>query len=170
MHALPLFRQLFSEGEPRTLQLRFASFRGMALRMRAALLTAAAAFVASQDGPTPVSKVIELLEGLQSDVVAEGQAEAAAYDTFSCWCRDTTKSKSDAILGGRDNINELSAEIQEPGGSVSSMCCDDRMGCDPMGCGDPMSCGDLMWCGDPHGMRRSPRPREIRRSRAIPGL
>mmetsp|Transcript_23265 Transcript_23265/g.66217 ORF Transcript_23265/g.66217 Transcript_23265/m.66217 type:complete len:700 (-) Transcript_23265:99-2198(-) len=62
---------------------------------------------------TPVEKVITLLEGIKTDVEAEGASEAQAYDTFSCWCRDTTKSKSDAILAGRDNINSLSAEIQE---------------------------------------------------------
>jgi len=81
--------------------------------LRAALLAAAAALGAAQDGPTPVSKVVELLNGLKTDVEAEGASEAQAYDTFSCWCRDTTKSKSDAILAGRDNINSLSAEIQE---------------------------------------------------------
>jgi len=54
-----------------------------------------------------------LLTSLKADVEAEGKAEAQAYDKFACWCRDTTKSKSDSILNGRDNIEELSAEIQE---------------------------------------------------------
>jgi len=78
-----------------------------------ALAAVAAVGLAQKPEATPVSKVVELLTGLKSDVEAEGQAEAAVYDKFSCWCKDTTMSKSDAILGGRDNIEQLSAEIQE---------------------------------------------------------
>jgi len=79
----------------------------------AVVASMAAVSVAQEAEVTPVSKVIDLLASLKADVEAEGKSEAEAYDKFSCWCRDATKSKSDSIISGRDNIQELSAEIQE---------------------------------------------------------
>merc|ERR1740138_152329 len=60
---------------------------------------------------TPVEKVIQLLEDLKAEVVADGEAEAKTYDEYACFCKDTTGKKSDSILSGQDNIESLSAEI-----------------------------------------------------------
>lgn len=62
---------------------------------------------------TPVAKVIQLLDDLKARVVFEGQTEATTYDKFACYCRSTTKSKSEAIISGRDTIQTLSAEIED---------------------------------------------------------
>jgi len=43
----------------------------------------------------------------------EGAAEAKTYDTFACFCKDNTDTKSTSILDGQDNIESLSATIQE---------------------------------------------------------
>jgi len=60
---------------------------------------------------TPVEKVVTLLENLKAEVESEGVAEAGTYDEFACFCKDTSASKTTAILNGRDNIESLSAEI-----------------------------------------------------------
>ena len=62
---------------------------------------------------TPVEKVINLLTDLKDEVTTEGAAEAATYDKFACFCKDTTEEKSLAITTGRDEIDSLSAEIGE---------------------------------------------------------
>jgi transcription antitermination factor NusG len=58
-----------------------------------------------------VEKVIKLLEDLQTTVLEEGEKEAATYNKFACFCKDTTKDKSSAITAGEDSKDELTAEI-----------------------------------------------------------
>jgi uncharacterized protein YlxW (UPF0749 family) len=62
---------------------------------------------------TPIDKVITLLEGMKSDVVKEGKAEASSYNQFACFCKTTTTTKSSAIKTGNDNIDSLSADIAD---------------------------------------------------------
>merc|ERR1719316_2668493 len=78
------------------------------------VLLACAALSASADvaAVTPIQKVITLLEDLKAEVESEGSAEAASYDEFACFCKDTTATKSDAITSGQDLIDQLSAEIE----------------------------------------------------------
>jgi len=65
------------------------------------------------DSVSPVEKVITLLEDLVTECEEEGSAEAKTYDTFACFCKDNTDTKSTSILEGQDNIGTLSATIQE---------------------------------------------------------
>jgi chromosome segregation ATPase len=62
---------------------------------------------------SPVEKVITLLEDLIDETETEGRSEAATYDEFSCFCKDTTLSKSTSVTDGQDNIESLSASISE---------------------------------------------------------
>jgi len=73
-----------------------------------ALLGTAAA---SKQQVTPVEKVISLLTGMADKLKEESSAEAATYDTFACYCKDTTAAKSESIKSGQDSIDLLSAEI-----------------------------------------------------------
>merc|ERR1719284_1030205 len=65
---------------------------------------------------SPVEKVITLLEDLKTETEEEGKAEASTYDTFACFCKDTTKEKSDAIKTEQDNIDEFAATLEEQTG------------------------------------------------------
>jgi hypothetical protein len=86
----------------------------MAPQQAAALLLAAycGAPSVSASETTPVEKVTQLLTDLKAGVVAEGTAEAAAYDEFACFCKDTTNSKSESVKLAQDEIDTLSADIQ----------------------------------------------------------
>jgi len=75
------------------------------------LLLGAVLALAGASQVTPVEKVITLLEGLKSEVEAEGSKEASSYDEFACFCKDTTMKKSKMITSGQDTIEELSADI-----------------------------------------------------------
>eukprot|EP00929_Paragymnodinium_shiwhaense_P122868 TRINITY_DN960_c0_g1_i1.p1 TRINITY_DN960_c0_g1~~TRINITY_DN960_c0_g1_i1.p1 ORF type:complete len:732 (-),score=320.84 TRINITY_DN960_c0_g1_i1:83-2278(-) len=60
-----------------------------------------------------VNKVIEMLEGLQKQVLDEGETEAKTYNKFSCFCKDTISEKHDSIQTGEDEKTSLSTAIEE---------------------------------------------------------
>merc|ERR1719433_2232644 len=60
-----------------------------------------------------VNKVVTLLEDLQKQILEEGEKEAATHNKFSCFCKDTTSEKTDAIETGRDKKNALMATIEK---------------------------------------------------------
>merc|ERR1719284_1451386 len=72
--------------------------------------------LASAVDVSPVEKVITLLEDLKTETEDEGKAEAGTYDTFACFCKDTTKEKADAIKDEQDNIDEFAATLEEQTG------------------------------------------------------
>merc|ERR1719194_130420 len=65
---------------------------------------------------TPVEKVITLLEDLKTETEESGKKEASTYDTFACFCKDTTIKKSGAIKTEQDNIDEFAATLEEQTG------------------------------------------------------
>jgi chromosome segregation ATPase len=81
----------------------------MALRL--ALALPLLAVFAAGSAVTPVEKVIELLKGMKSKLTEESAAEATTYDTFACYCKDTTMKKSESIKSGQTSIDTLSAEL-----------------------------------------------------------
>jgi hypothetical protein len=72
----------------------------------------AAAKAAKEAKMAAVNKVITMLEDLSAQVLAEGEKEAAAYNKFACFCKDTTQEKSDAITKGEDDKSDLTARIE----------------------------------------------------------
>ena len=66
-----------------------------------------------QNKGTPVDQVITLMEDLIAQTEQEGKDEAATYNDFSCFCKDTTKEKSDAIIKDKDEIDTQSATLEE---------------------------------------------------------
>merc|ERR1719191_1596939 len=60
-----------------------------------------------------VDKVVSMLEDLQLQVLAEGEAEAATYNKFACFCKTTQKQKSESIATGKSDKESLSADIKK---------------------------------------------------------
>jgi len=83
----------------------------MALSLRLGVL--ALLFVGTNAGESPVAKVTKLLEDLKKEVESDAKKEAAAYDDFACFCKDTTKAKSKSITECEDKISTLSADIAD---------------------------------------------------------
>merc|ERR1719454_607856 len=81
--------------------------------MKAAALLLLCGVFAFAEKVSPVEKVITLLEDLKTETEDEGKAEATTYDTFACFCEETTKEKSDAIKTEQDNIDEFAATLEE---------------------------------------------------------
>jgi len=82
------------------------------LGQRAAALSLFAGTAIGTD-VSPVEKVIQLLTDMKNEVEAEGKTEAGTYNTFACFCRETTQQKSSSVTTGQDNIESLSADIAE---------------------------------------------------------
>jgi len=74
---------------------------------------ASAAEVARQAKMAAVKKVTAMLEGLKSQVLEEGESEAATYNKFACFCKDTSAEKTAAIKKGDDDKNDLTATIKD---------------------------------------------------------
>jgi len=73
---------------------------------------AAAGAAAREAKMAAVKKVTAMLEDLQGQVLEEGEAEAATYNKFACFCKDTTKDKTEAIKEGEDEKADLTATIK----------------------------------------------------------
>merc|ERR1719316_1800364 len=71
------------------------------------------AAVAKGDKNAAVKKVLELMEGLRTKILADGEKEAHSYDKFACFCKDTSAEKQAAIGENEDKKEELMATIDE---------------------------------------------------------
>jgi len=72
-----------------------------------AAVNASKADAAVESKMSAMDKVIDLLGNLQKQVLVEGETEAASYNQFSCFCKDTIESKNKAIQDGADEISKL---------------------------------------------------------------
>lgn len=97
-----------------TSPLAIRAFGGYALLVLVAMkFSQASAQTAEPFGYRPVEKVIEILEGLHTQVQNEGKQEATEYAEFACHCRDSTTKISNFIKECEDLINDYSAKIEE---------------------------------------------------------
>lgn len=60
---------------------------------------------------TPIEKVVQMLEDIQTQIITEGKAEAITYDKFACFCKDMTAEKTESITSGQDYVDEYTALI-----------------------------------------------------------
>merc|ERR1719150_1918052 len=65
------------------------------------------------EGVTPVEKVIELLKQLSGQVKEDGDAEAKAYDKYSCFCKEQADQKLYQIETSEKKLEELDAKIKQ---------------------------------------------------------
>jgi hypothetical protein len=83
------------------------------MKFCAALLASVACSANAEDTKAPIAKVLEMLGGLQSKIIGEGEASQKAYDEYSEWCEDTSKNLHFEIKTGENTIAELKATIAQ---------------------------------------------------------
>lgn len=71
----------------------------------------AAAAAADESKMAAVNKVVTMLEDLRTQVLGEGEKEAAAYNKFACFCKDTSAEKSASIKTGTDDEASIQSAI-----------------------------------------------------------
>merc|ERR1719469_1139503 len=69
------------------------------------------AVAAREKKMSAVDKAIDMLEGLRTQVLNEGEEEATTYNKFACFCKDTTSDRLAGIKSGEDEQGELTTEI-----------------------------------------------------------
>jgi hypothetical protein len=72
-------------------------------------------------GITPVESVINLLEKLEKQTMEEGKKEAAAYDKFSCFCKEQADEKLYSITKKSEQIALLDAQIKSLTADVTGL-------------------------------------------------
>lgn len=84
---------------------------------RRTLLTAWSAEVdrassASADGPTPIQRVVKLLNEMKAELDKEAQADRDTFAKLECWCDTNEKAKTKAIEEADATMNELMSQVQ----------------------------------------------------------
>jgi len=74
-----------------------------------------------KQGDNPMTRVVELIEGLKAKIEADGKAEQKLYDKFACWCEKTTARKAADIEAGKAKIEELQMLINQLSGKGGTL-------------------------------------------------
>jgi DNA repair exonuclease SbcCD ATPase subunit len=88
--------------------------------MRVVSLCLFVAALSLSHGDSPIARVVVLIEGLKSKIIADGQMEQAVYDKYACWCEKTTGRKASAIEAAKASIDSLSNDIKKLKGRLGS--------------------------------------------------
>merc|ERR1719191_748053 len=65
-----------------------------------------------QGGPSPIQRVVKLLEEMKAELQKEAQKDQELYDQMVCWCETTEKEKSKAIADANAKDKDLVSEIE----------------------------------------------------------
>jgi len=90
----------------------------MALRSVAAL---AFASKVAGEAPSPIRKVVTMIEEMKATVEKEGKEDLAAYDEYKCWCDSNGEEKKIAIEYATEQITDLEAFIGEAKGTEGQL-------------------------------------------------
>merc|ERR1719161_2770906 len=87
------------------------------------LFASSTAMVQEQDDAKnrPVSKVIQLLKSMISELEAEGEEDEEVYENMGCWCETNDKLKTKAIADGEQAIADLTAAIESLTGNSARL-------------------------------------------------
>merc|ERR1719252_429601 len=75
--------------------------------------TAASVQDAESNKNRPVTKVINILKEMVTQLDKEGEEDEEAYQAMGCWCTTNEQEKTEQIAAGDRSINNLVAKIEE---------------------------------------------------------
>jgi len=81
--------------------------------MKTAALILLLALGASAQVNRPVSKVVEMLKDMQTQLENEGSEDEEVYEKMTCWCETNDKDKTKAIADAEGHLADLTASIEE---------------------------------------------------------
>jgi len=85
------------------------------------LLTAGVVAALDNVRPSPIKKVVTLIEEMKSNVEKEGKEDLKAYDEYKCWCDSNGAEKKDAIEYATETIADLEAYLEEAAGKEGEL-------------------------------------------------
>jgi len=74
---------------------------------------AGATLLSKADKEYPVTKVINLLKDMQSQLQTEQKTDEEVFEKLACWCETNKKEKSSAVDTAQSRISELVSTIEE---------------------------------------------------------
>merc|ERR1719359_2624743 len=77
----------------------------------AAMPAAALATSAAETAPRPVTKIINMMKDMLTQLEAEAKEDDEVYEQMGCWCESNTREKTKAISDAESHIKELTASI-----------------------------------------------------------
>merc|ERR1719379_540391 len=60
----------------------------------------------------PVSKVINVLKDMVTQLEKEAEEDEEVYEAFACWCTTNDKEKTKSIADGEQSVQDLTAAIE----------------------------------------------------------
>mmetsp|Transcript_40431 Transcript_40431/g.90883 ORF Transcript_40431/g.90883 Transcript_40431/m.90883 type:complete len:667 (+) Transcript_40431:68-2068(+) len=85
------------------------------------VIAATAVFAcASASQTNPIAKVLDLLAGMRSKIVAEGEDEQAGYEKYAKWCRDTAKELQREVADTTAEVADLQATIAKAQATIEA--------------------------------------------------
>lgn len=81
-------------------------------------LGAASSLTFSQSGPSPIQRVVKLLEQMKTELAEEAKKDDKLYSDLKCWCKTNIKQKTASIKEGAAKAENLEAEIQKYAGNA----------------------------------------------------
>merc|ERR1719238_880066 len=68
---------------------------------------------ATKDSLNPITRVVELLQGLAEKIEQDGKAEEELFDKYMCWGTTVVESKKASNTAAKDRIDALEAYIAD---------------------------------------------------------
>merc|ERR1719387_1330655 len=67
-----------------------------------------------------VARTVELIKGLEKEIMTDGKIEQADYDKYACWCEKTLQRKAVDISSAKELISETQTLIKKLKGEIAS--------------------------------------------------
>jgi len=74
---------------------------------------AAASVQASETGMSPVTRVVQLLQGMSVRIEKDGKAEEDLYETFVCWAKSIISQKTQSNTAAQSRVDYLATYIDD---------------------------------------------------------
>ena len=75
----------------------------------------------ASEAPSPIRKVVTLIEEMKATVEKEAKEDMKAYDEYKCWCDTNGAEKKDAIEYATEQIADLEAFLEEAAGKEGEL-------------------------------------------------
>jgi hypothetical protein len=89
--------------------------------MRVSVVSVFAAAAVAAEVKSPVTKVVQLLQGLAAKVNREGEVEQNEYETLVMYCEDNAKSLQHSLKNSAEKQQDLEATIQKANADIDGI-------------------------------------------------
>ncbi|CAK9106073.1 unnamed protein product [Durusdinium trenchii] len=78
-------------------------------------------FEAEEVAERPVTKVLNLLQGMKKQLETEAEEESELMEKFNCWCKENGEGKATSVEAAEAKIKEMEAKVEELTASSSRL-------------------------------------------------